>query len=203
MQPGKKSVQFERAQNEIDLGPLGDPERWGGVADISIDVPSQTEVWSEQILRVQCADLIARSWNLIVAWHLEGFRLGDDFSRCGFELTIGVGQASRRMVLDLTASLQGYPAMGGIAPGNGLSNAILPVAWEVTPWGVGYADGVVTLPWGIPAVALAGRFVLGIIPGGLPTVADGGSRAAPAPAAPILGHTIFGSCWAAVCPRSL
>ena len=201
MQPGKNSRQIERARNEVDLGPLGDPERWGGAADISIDVPVHTEVWSTQILRVQCADLIARAWDLMINWHLEGFRLGDDITRCGFELTLGVGQASRRMVLDLTASLSGYPS--AIAPGP-TSGAILPVAWECQPWGSGYSDGTVTLPWCLPAVALAGRFVLGVVGGG-PNIATSGGPVIESPAvgAPILTHRISGSVWAAVCPRSL
>ena len=133
--------------------------------------------------------------------HLEGFRLGDDITRCGFELTLGVGQASRRMVLDLTASLSGYPS--AIAPGP-TSGAILPVAWECQPWGSGYSDGTVTLPWCLPAVALAGRFVLGVVGGG-PNIATSGGPVIESPAvgAPILTHRISGSVWAAVCPRSL
>ena len=192
---------WERAINERDLGVLGDPERWGGSADVEIVVPIQSEVWSPQIIRVQCSDLIARSWDLLVQWHFEGFRLGDDITRLGFELTIGVGQASRRMVLDLNAALQGYPSSLVVGA---VSNAILPVPWEVQPWGTSYSDGTVTLPWSIPAVALAGRFVLGVLSGGPPNDVAGGIPGPIVGPIPVpVNHRITGSVFAAVSPRAL
>jgi hypothetical protein len=198
MQPGTGSRQFQRALNEHDLGDLGDPERWGGVANIAIDVPIQSEVYSTQIIRVQCEDLVARSWDLLVDWKLNGFQLGDTFTRCGFELTIGIGQASRIIVLDLIASLAGQLVTGAgpIAPQT--TPVTASSAWENQPGFGGYTAATVQLPIRIPAVALAGRAVLGIISGGLPTIAK------PAIPGPIpLHHRISGSFFAAVCPRSV
>jgi hypothetical protein len=198
MQPGDKSKQIERARNEVDLGVLGDPERWGGIADFSLDIPRQigivsVEVYSTQVIRVQCADLIARSWDLLVNWHLEGTEPQDTIVRCGFEVTLGVGQASRRMVLDLLASVQGYSVAYGNMPN---------VAWEYTIGNGGITDGTVQLRWCLPAVAFAGRFVLGV-QSGITPLKDGipGPIVGPIPIGG--GHTITGTCFAAVSPRSL
>lgn len=200
MQPGQKSHQIERARNELDLGVLGDPERWGASGELSFDVPTTQEVWSPQIIRVQCADLISRSWGLLVHWHIDGLdNILDTISRCGFELTIGVGQASARMVLDLTAAVQGN------SPEYGYGN-IPNVPWELTPaTNGGFSDGTVTLPWGIPAVALAGRFVLQVTtstPPPVPVPVPGPS-AKPAIGFPLIVRRITASCFACVSPRSV
>ena len=160
------------------------------VVDLKVDIIDHEEVtvWSPQIIRVQCQDLLARSWDLIVDWNFDGFRNGDDINRCGLELTIGVGQASRAIVLDLTAALSGYPSP--IAPISAYGQ-IPPVSWEAItlPFGGGtYRAGTVQLPWPLPASSLAARFVLAVQREGFD---------------PFPPHTIAGTVFCAVSPRAL
>ena len=174
----RNAKDFPRAINTRDLGVLGDPERWGGQSQLSITIPGQLQVFSPQILRVQCADLIARSWELLAHWEITGLDPGDTITRCGLELTIGVGQASQRVVLDLSVAATGaYPT--------GLP-AMPPIAFENVPAPGGYSLGTVSLQWPLPATALAARFVLAIDPGVV--------------AAP---HVVRAFCFAAVSPRAL
>lgn len=188
-----RKTHFERAINERSIGPLGDPERWGGVGELAYPRVilghggSSPDVYTPQIIRVQCSDLLARSWDLIVNWDIQGLDPSDVIVRCSFELTIGVGQASRRMFLNLTAALSGYPSNGFAPPGG--NGQMPPIAWEATPdpSSTGYSVGTVSLSWPIPAAALAGRFVLNVLPGIV------------GPAAP----TITATCFAAVSPRAL
>ena len=181
---------FQRARNINDLGVLGDPERWGSVAPISIEIIGEDEiqVFSPQLIRVQCQDLVARSWDVIVDWKLDGFVNGDQINRCGLEITIGVGQASRAMVLDLTAALSGYPSPIGPVAGYG---QLPPISWEVQtlPFGNNtYRSGTFALPWPLPASALAARFVLAV------------QHVGPLHIPP---HTVSGDVFAACSPRAL
>jgi hypothetical protein len=191
MQPGSKSKQFERALNENDLGNLGDPERWGGIGNIDFvinpvnaDHGDSFAGYSKQFIRVQCADLTPRQWSLVCNWHIDGITFNDTITRCGLEISFGVGQASRTVVLDLIASLAGYPIpLGVTAP----SGANPPPAFEVQSVGANYTDGTIILPWELPAVAIAIRGVL-----------EMGSAGPPFGPRPI--HASF---FAAVAPRSI
>lgn len=175
----KNAPDFPRARNTRDLGVLGDPERWGGSATCRIVFPGNSlESFSPQILRVQCADLIARSWELICHWNITGLVQTDTITRCGLELAIGVGQASQRVVYDLTVALNGvYPTGQPAMPPAAFENVVVPG---------GYSLGTVLMQWPLPAVALAARFVLAVDPG------------------IVVGpHTVQGYCFAAVSPRAL
>ena len=188
---------FERARNQTSLGVLGDPERWGATAEIDLLVPG--EIWTPQIIRVQCSDLLARSWDLIVHWDLDVFAKHNEIVRCGFELTIGVGQASQAMVLDLTAALSGYPST--IAPIGGQSQ-MPPISWECVPVTGGYSAGTVQLSWPIPAAAMAGRFVLGVTSG--PTKSKTNEPVPiPGPGPLPSLNRVHGSVFAACSPRAL
>ena len=161
---GEEQRNFERARNTIELDALGDSERWGSVADVALTLSTRDEVSiaTEQIVRVQCPDLLARSWDLIVDWSFDDtFQVGDNINRLGLEITIGVGQASRRVVLDLLAALSGYPSPIGPPAGYG---QMPPIPWEAItlPFGSGYRAGTVQLSWPIPASSLAARAVLAV-----------------------------------------
>jgi hypothetical protein len=185
MQPGRKSFQLERARNEDDLGVLGDPERWGSIGPISMPLPGPIEVYSPQLVRVQCGDLAARGWDLITNWELTGFGKNDTITRCSLEITLGVGQASRIMFLDLTASIEGWiPTPGGTWF---LTGVVPSTAWEFVRGRGGFIQGTVQMTTRLPAAALAVRAVLGVNPG----------------SSEIEPHTISGSFFVAVSPRSV
>jgi len=154
MQPGSKSRQFERARNSVDLGSLGDPERWGGVGNITIPGPDQVLRYSNQIVRVQCPDLIARSWDLICNWEIQGLEPLDTIARCGLEITLGIGQASKAVVLNLTESIA---TLNPIGAGVQLATS---TAWESIAAGGSIISGTVSLPNPIPASAMAIRALL-------------------------------------------
>lgn len=134
------SGQIERARNLVDLGCLGNPERWGGVARLEVSVPtgvaSDRIVQSQQFIRAQVADLTARAWELVAFWQLQNVGPNDTYQ---FKLlvTAGTGQASGTGNVILTPPI-------GIAP--------VLTAWETTG-----TFGVVHLPEPIPACALAIR----------------------------------------------
>jgi hypothetical protein len=186
MQPGKDSANFERARNVHDLGVLGDPERWGGATDLLIVQPDHDQklVYSQQVIRVQCADLVARSWDVLVHWEFTGLIAGTDvFQKLLMEISCGVGQAAAILNYDLTA------AVGGIALFVGATNAVQPTSpWEFIPWSGGYSKATIQCPVSIPAAALSIRFAAQ-----LQTYA--GEHAKP--------YTIRGHFFAAVSPRSL
>lgn len=160
MQPGEKSRQFERARNSVDLGSLGDPERWGGVGQINLESNIGTTQFSNQIVRVQCPDLVARGWDLICNWQINGLDPADNIQRCGLEITIGVGQASQAVVLNLTQSI------GTLIPVGAGVQLATSTAWESTIGSGGIPSGTVSLPNPIPASAMAIRGLLQIIGGG-------------------------------------
>lgn len=138
MQTGEKD--FDRAQSRRDLAHLGDPERWGG-ADHLVAHVQRAGVWRRegaQIIRAQCADLIARAWELTAVWTLKGLTAGD-VPEFYLDVTIGSGQSTSVGRLSL------LPAI--IAP--------VPSHWVVTATG-----GTLSLPQPLPAVALAVRGLL-------------------------------------------
>jgi len=149
MQPGPKPGRtLERARNVIDLGPLGDPERWGGMGTVVVNAPavaSDITSFSPQIIRAQCDDLIARAWEMIVFWTLEG-NDQTDAGQLDLEVTLGSGQAS---------------GVGHIIcyPSNPIAAAIS--YWENTP-----TQGTIHLPERLPACAIAARARLRIITAG-------------------------------------
>lgn len=129
---------FRRAINTKDLGVIGDPERWGSDGELSVAVPMagvDRVVESSQIVRAQCADLVARAWELVSVWSITGLSAGDAVT---FELlvTMGSGQTSATGALSLIPSI--------IAP--------VPSPWVQTPTG-----GTMALNTPIPASAVAVR----------------------------------------------
>jgi hypothetical protein len=145
MQPntiaGARIKDFARAVNDRELGPLGDPERWGGFAAIELTAPAgapsdQTKL-SSQIVRAQCPDLIARAWTVICFWTSEGAdQTGHDNGESFLEITAGCGQASGTGRVILVSGL--------IAP------------WP-TPWQNGPFAGTFQVPQPIPGSAIAIR----------------------------------------------
>jgi hypothetical protein len=149
MQPGPKAGRtLERARNVVDLGPLGDPERWGGTGSVEIAAPavaSDRTVFSPQIIRAQCDDLIARAWEMIVFWTLEGADESDT-GQLDLEVTLGSGQVT---------------GVGHIIcfPPNPIAAAIS--YWENLP-----TQGTIHLPERLPACAIAARAKLRIVTDG-------------------------------------
>lgn len=152
-----KLEQFARATNDVDLGARGDPERWGSSVDFRAALGVQ--IYSQQVIRVQCSDLVARTWDLFVSWDIYDLAQFDILTRWGLEVTVGLGQGSVRRVIDLQAALLGpnylsNPAGGPnylVTPGN---------PWEVTQFNGSVISATYQLPIRIPAVALAARFVV-------------------------------------------
>lgn len=157
MQPntiaGRRIVDFARAVNDRELGPLGDPERWGGHCAIELTAPAgvasdQTKL-GPQIIRAQCPDLVARAWSLIVFWTSVGAdNTGHDNGESFLEITVGCGQASGTGRLTVISGI--------VAP------------WP-SPWAFGPNAGTFQLPEPIPAAAIAirpgGRLISdGLIP---------------------------------------
>jgi hypothetical protein len=144
MQPTKGGAaihDFVRAVNDSDLGPLGDPERWGGFCEIEITAPfgvlTDITRLGPQIIRAQCPDLIARAWTLICFWASEGADQGGaDNGDAFLEITAGCGQASGTGRLTVVSGL------------------IAPVP---SPWVVGPFAGTFQLPEPIPASAISIR----------------------------------------------
>jgi hypothetical protein len=178
MTPGAGSSRLvERARNQTDLGVLGDPERWGGQVGMAFSAPMSQPIYSDQIVRAQCLDLVARQWSAIVSWDFNGWKSGDLITRLAIELTIGVGQATRTLLWHLQESIAGTTGVTPIMP---------PVAWDSPRTPHGYGRGTVTLPWGIPAVAIAGRLAIQV--------------ENPISAHP---HPMIGTVFCAISPRSI
>lgn len=126
---------IERAQNEI-LHPYGDPERWGGNAELSVLVPagaaSDKTLYGSTIVRAQCADLCARAWETIVFWTLSGLDATDTIEAY-VEVRAGAGQNTGKGDIHVASSV--------FAP-------------TTPPWKNTLTSGTCHLPSRIPACAL-------------------------------------------------
>jgi hypothetical protein len=141
--------QFQRAINGRDLGALGDPERWGGAGEVSLVIPAfaatRLEAVGPQIIRVQTADLIARSWDWSCEWSIDcPNNFGEIFGAiAGLRLTWGAGQTSQSGLIQL-----GQNTFAGA----GFFAGFIPVE---TDGGGNIAGAVAAGPWPIPCVSLA------------------------------------------------
>ena len=137
---------FERAQSLQDLGVLGDPERWGGRVEVQAFVPngrpSDQVIFSNQVVRAQCADMIARAWELTATYRLDEELPVTDVGSLELEITFGTGQASGVARLQLAGGATIAPA--------------------IVPWITDTVSGTVQTPAAIPAVAIAARVILRI-----------------------------------------
>lgn len=95
---------FQRAINTTPLAELGDPERWGSIADVAIAIPPnfvgvKTAV-SDQLVRAQVPQLAARQWVIfgsylitatdpLLTWKIVA------------EIRAGVGQATLKLPAQL------------------------------------------------------------------------------------------------------
>lgn len=138
--------QIERAANTRDLHQLGDPERWGGDGDIELAVPtgnaSDTTRFSKQIVRAQCADLIARAWNISAEYEVAGGAAGDAIA-LSLHVVWGSGQVSA----------EGYAQLPLLA--------VVPAG--AFPWLSSPAGGALVLPQPLPATAIAIRARLRVV----------------------------------------
>jgi len=90
-----RSETFLRAANNGGFGLYGDPERWG--SETSLSLTANELRTTEQLIRAQCADLWATSWDLLLTWaQVGGDTLDPDQQALTIEseITIGVGQAT-------------------------------------------------------------------------------------------------------------
>lgn len=130
-----KAHNIERARN-VKSYPFGDPERWGGSDSIAVVVPtgvaSDQTIQGQQLIRAQCEDLVARAWETIIFWTLEGVDPTDTFEAF-VEVRAGSGQGMGKGDILVTSSV--------FAP-------VTP-PWRNTP-----TSGTVHLPSRIPASAL-------------------------------------------------
>jgi len=147
MQRGGKD--FLRASNEESLGVLGDPERWGARGEVSVLVPtgnaSDQTNFSEQIVRAQCAELIARAWEVSCIWAVDGRDAGDTMT-LSLHVTWGVGQANA----------QGYIVLPTVV--------VAPAG--AFPWQTNPIEGTLQLPRPLPAAAISIRGRLRIVAAG-------------------------------------
>lgn len=92
-----------RARNDRPYAGLGDPERWGGtvVWDLLLGSgPAPVAAYSQQIVRVQCEDLIPRVWDLAMTYAVPDWNRGtDSMTALGLEVTWGVGQTTTTALL--------------------------------------------------------------------------------------------------------
>jgi hypothetical protein len=102
-------------------------------------------VFSGQIVRAQCPDLIARAWECIAFWTLEG-NDPTDAGELSCEVTLGAGQA------------------------NGVGRVILfppnPIAAAISYWANEPTSGTIHLSEPLPACAIAIRGRLRIVSDG-------------------------------------
>ncbi len=111
-----------RAENARPLGAhgaLGDPERWGGSASVVLAQPgagATVEVIGSQLVRAQCLDLVARSWDLACEWEILGSIAGDVLL-ADLLITWGIGQTSGVAVMRINGTT------GVLRPGDLVSGA--------------------------------------------------------------------------------
>ena len=104
--------QDNRARQTELLPRLGDPERWGGTVEWQAIVPAGVldpaarALYSQQIIRVQQPNLLARSWDIFATFDVVGVVPGvtilDTF---GLEIVAGAGQSSGIGIMILATAL--------------------------------------------------------------------------------------------------
>lgn len=134
---------FSRAENDTPLPGLGDPERWGGTAAVSVQVGSAPGTYvgiGPQIVRVQAPDLLARAWQIASAFECRTVE-SDAEVYYYLRLAWGAGQASTIRDLDLVSMARSLPLFnldldgyGNIVNGACLSQVPIPAsALALTP----------------------------------------------------------------------
>lgn len=140
---------MHRATNAESLGILGDPERWGGVGDVVVHVATgaarDTTAHSTQIVRAQCADLIARAWSIGAEYSVDGRTAGDQIA-LALHVVWGSGSVAS----------EGYAELPLVA--------VVPSA--AFPWLSSPAGGCLMIPQQIPAAALAIRARMRVVSSG-------------------------------------
>lgn len=98
---------FERAISPDVLTGLGDPERWGAHADLSLVVgggdPGLFEARGPQFIRVQVPDLLARSWSIMARFDTTTDLPESDTLDIILAVSAGAGQSTMHNQLDLQA----------------------------------------------------------------------------------------------------
>ena len=99
--------QDNRARQTEIIPRLGDPERWGGTVvwtatlPAGVPVPGARALYSQQIVRMQQPNLLARSWDVFASYDIAGTIPGNVFDVFGLEIITGVGQSSGTGVMVL------------------------------------------------------------------------------------------------------
>lgn len=139
---------FERAISPDTLTGLGDPERWGAHADLSLVVgggpPGIFETKGPQFIRVQVPDLLARSWSIMARFETTTDLPESDTLEIFLNVAAGAGQMTMLNQLDVQALVA--TTYGGPRP-----------FWRYTldRSGTYPIMGVAQLPSPIPGTALA------------------------------------------------
>jgi len=102
---------------------LGEPERWGGsvvwqpTLDAGPIVATTRPQTSQQIIRIQQPNLLARSWDLFCQFDVEGYSYtgGNRFAIFGLEVTTGAGQSTGLGILVLASDNPGRQVDGEFA----------------------------------------------------------------------------------------
>jgi hypothetical protein len=115
-----------RARHTVETLDLGDPTRWGGSVVWNPVLPAgpfrpeyfDSPQTSPQILRIQQPNLLARSWDLLCSFDIQGYDpivLVNEIALFGLDIHTGAGQVTSRGILVLATNNPGRQVDGEFA----------------------------------------------------------------------------------------
>jgi hypothetical protein len=133
---------------------LGEAERWGGSTAWNVILPAGAldpaarPFFSEQMIRVQQPNLLARSWDLLCQFDIQGYTAGpggNEIALFALEVTTGAGQSTALGAFVLATQNPGRQVDGEFAHAGLAQN---------------HPQGITQASFCIPSVAMAVRGML-------------------------------------------